>query len=289
VQASQQSPAVANEALVSLEPETGLLTLEAREATLVSVLAELGQQAGFKVVLVDDFDDRRSLNITLRKTSLERALRRLLRYTNNMIFYTEGGDSIAQVWLLGSGRAEPQSPRVMVDDDVESSQPPEAAGRATTVLRLANQAAAAQAPQIANQVQQTLIRVITGDQDALVRARAALALGKLGTDAAIDALALATRDIDASVRAQAIVALGGIDSAIAVRALGDLLADASRPSSARIIAAQMLWRHDRDLARSYLESAANEADESVRRAAAEPPASLSRQFEPAQRGAFEFE
>lgn len=290
VQASQHSPDVANGVEVSLEFDDDLLSIDARDATLVSLLAEIGRQAGFEVVLVDDFDDRRPLSLNLRKMPLERVLRRLLRDTSNMIFHAEGGRGIAQVWLLGSGPVEPRAPPVIENDDVETSELPDKTGdRARTVLRLANHAEAARASQIFKQIEETLTWVVTGDQDALVRSRAAMALGKLGTDGAITALALATRDIDASVRAQAIVALGGIDSMPATRMLGDILMDVSRPSSSRIIAARMLWRHDRDLARSYLESAANDSDDSVRQAAAEPPPSAANNVESDRRGTFELE
>lgn len=291
IQASQLFPAVANSASISLEYEAGVVTLQARETTLLTVLGELARAAGFRVVVGERFVDRGPMNLVLSQVTLEQALRRLLVDSNNIVFYAEGGGNIAQVWLLAADRSPPPAASSPADTGAGSSDTPgTGASRANSVLRLANRAQSAGADaHLVSEIQTRLIEILGSDPDALVRTRAALALGKLGTDRAVAALELATRDIEPAVSAQSINALGGIGSILAIHALGAILADVERPVRSRVIAAQALWKHDHELAREYLAAAAADNDDRVRQSASAAPPPIPAPANRIERGGAQLE
>jgi HEAT repeat protein len=116
-----------------------------------------------------------------------------------------------------------------------------------------------------------LTRVLQEDQDALVRSRAAIALGALRDEGAVLALESALLDEHSSVRSQAINALGQIGGERATMALGNILLNGSADKTERVMAAQALWKHDSEAARGYLRTGANDTDDQVRLASSKAP------------------
>ena len=122
-----------------------------------------------------------------------------------------------------------------------------------------------------NRVLARLTQILEGDHDALVRARAATALGALGNQEAFQALESALIDPHPTVRAQAINALGQIGGDQATIVLGDLLLYGSTKPLERVMAAQSLWKIDTEVARNYLRTGSFDANEQVRIASSKEP------------------
>jgi HEAT repeat protein len=109
------------------------------------------------------------------------------------------------------------------------------------------------------------------DHDALVRSRAAIALGGLNDPRAVADLELALLDENSTVRSQAINALGRIGDEAATLALGNILLSGTSKTVDRVMAAQALWKHDSESARAYLRAGTSDLDEQVRRASNKAP------------------
>lgn len=242
---------------IEIDMEADLLTVEVRDAPLSEVVRAIGERAGFETMVVGDLD--MPVNAAFTGVPVREALDRLLGDTNRVI--VSGADrAIARVWLLGSGGTaddivvtEPE--HEILDADLRH---PDAKTRSEAVLKLANLGAT-------EPVLAALIRVLLEDEDALVRSRAAIVLGKLGDERAVPALESALSEEHGSVRAQVIHALGLIDGENATLALGDVLLH-STDNTERVIAAQALARQDTELARQYLDAVADDSDQQVRAA-----------------------
>lgn len=264
--------------IAGIEVARHRVSLDAREVPLARLLAELGEVAGFETILVGGFDAGRSVSAQFDNVPLERALRSLLKGTNHILFYESAGASggrgdLAQIWLLGPGSENPGGAGLLrFADDGETDERVRVRRRSESVLRLANSAdIVLPDAESGTTAQAVLIALLAEDPAALVRARAAIALGAIADEASIDALVAALDDADSSVRAQAIGALGRIGSNRAITALGGLLVDSARDGVVRVMAARALWRHDSERAREYLRFVADDPDPQVRQAARTPP------------------
>jgi hypothetical protein len=257
---------------IRIEMKAGSLTLETRDASLYDVMRRIGKLAKFKFILHEDFNKPPLVSVSFDNIPVQEAVERLLGKTNRIIFYAPAGIGaqhhvISQVWLLGSSAA--------ADDDeagdgesvvfAEDLHHDEGKIRSEAVLRLSNQKDAKE------HVLVRLTRVLQEDQEALVRARAAIALGALRDEGAVLALESALLDEHSSVRSQAINALGQIGGERATMALGNILLNGSADKTERVMAAQALWKHDSEAARRYLRTGANDTDEQVRLASSKAP------------------
>jgi len=268
-----------NAADIRMEMKVGLLTLEARNAPLYEVVQKVGELAGFKTILVVDFDEPQRVTASFEDVPVVEAVTRLVDDTNRIIFYTTSENSIeepiiSQVWLLGSSNSttEPvasERESIILDDGLEHD---EGKTRSESVLRLSTQAVPGLATKDAQEhVRNKLIHILQTDQDALVRSRAAIALGALRDEKAVLALESALLDEHSSVRSQAINALGQIADDRAANALGNILLY-GKSKIERVMAAQALWKQDSEIARDYLRIGANDGDEQVRLASSKAPA-----------------
>lgn len=106
--------------------------------------------------------------------------------------------------------------------------------------------------------------MLVEDGDAVVRARAAIALGELGTLRAARPLMAALDDPSPLVRMQALRTLGRTDPEAAVPEVGAVLVNDPDPDVRRV-AARTLGRVGSSEAHAALESAAGESEEPVRR------------------------
>lgn len=272
---------------ISVSLQQDKVTLEARGASRLEILGELGQAADFKVIVVDRFHDPGEIDLKLTEMAVEQAVRGIVRGTSHILFYLPGSKRITQVWLLASDSPGPASVTTATGTG-------EAKGasrlRSQAVLRLAGQAERdAPDPEALGQVQTTLIDILATDRDALVRTRAAMALGKIGGDRAVTALEAASREEHPTVRAQAINALGQMDSSRSVDMLGNILLDVDRPRIERVMAARALWRQESPDARNYLAIGSYDADTQVRQASSRQPPPAADGPLSGQRGTFEAE
>ena len=264
---------------IRIEMKAGLLTLETRGVPLDEVMRRIGELANFKVILLEDFIKPPLVSVSFDNTPVKEAVERLLGKTNRVIFYTAAGIGvqdhvISQVWLLGSSRSAGNDEAgdgesIGLAEDLHHE---EGKIRSEAVLRLSNQAVLGLSNEdAAGHVLDRLILVLQQDQDSLVRARAAIALGALRDEGAVPSLESALLDEHSSVRSQAINALGQIGGERATMTLGNILLNDSADKTERIMAAQALWKHDSETARRYLRTGANDADEQVRLASSKAP------------------
>ena len=264
---------------IRIEMKAGLLTLETRGVPLDEVMRRIGELANFKVILLEDFIKPPLVSVSFDNTPVKEAVERLLGKTNRVIFYTAAGIGvqdhvISQVWLLGSSRSAGNDEAgdgesIGLAEDLYHE---EGKIRSEAVLRLSNQAVIGLSNEdAAGHVLDRLILVLQQDQDSLVRARAAIALGALRDEGAVPSLESALLDEHSSVRSQAINALGQIGGNQATMALGNILLNGSADKTERVMAAQALWKHDSEAARRYLRTGANDTDEQVRLASSKAP------------------
>jgi hypothetical protein len=264
---------------IRIEMKAGSLTLETRGAPLDEVMRRIGELAGFKTILFADFVKPKLVSVSFDNIPVREAVERLLGNTNRIIFYAPAGIGaqdhvISQVWLLGSSRSAGNDEAgdgesIGLTEDLHHE---EGKIRSEAVLRLSNQAELGLSNEdAAGHVLDRLTQVLQEDQDALVRSRAAIALGALRDEGAVLALESALLDEHSSVRSQAINALGQIGGERATMTLGNILLNDSADKTERVMAAQALWKHDSETARRYLRTGANDADVQVRSASSKAP------------------
>jgi len=252
---------------IELDVKAGRLTFEARGAPLSEVVQRIGKRAGFETILVGDLDA--PVDASFTNTPVLRVLNELLRENDRVVVYAPRNEDardriIVKLWVFESRRVAADADVMMTrkaalgdkfDDDPQAADEKR---RSEAVLMLANDG-----PE--DQVLEALIEALQGDENALVRTRAATALGRLGDERSVPALESALSDEHGSVRIQAIHALGQIDSEHATTALGNVLLHGT-DTNERIVAAWGLIRRDSPIAREYLDAIADDPDEQVRAA-----------------------
>ena len=266
---------------IRIEMNDGSLTLTTHDAPLHEVMREIGELAGLKTILVEDFIEPPLVNVSFDNIPIHEAVERLVGDTNRIIFYAPAGNRaghrvISQVWLSGSSGAPGDDEAgdgeiIVLAEDLQHN---EGKIRSEAVLRWSNQAVLELSKKDDKRdVLARLIRMLQEDQEALVRARAANALGALRDEGAVLALESALLDRHSSVRSQAINALGQIGGERATIILGNILLYGSADKTERVMAAQALWKHDSEAARRYLRTGAYDTDEQVRLASSKAPSS----------------
>lgn len=252
---------------IELDVKAGRLTFEARGAPLSEVVQRIGKRAGFETILVGDLDA--PVDASFTNMPVLRVLNELLRENDRVVVYAPRNEDardriIVKLWVFESKQAAADAD-VMMTRKTELRKTfesdPQAANdkrRSEAVLMLANDG-----PE--EQVLEALIEALQGDENALVRTRAATALGRLGDERSVPALESALSDEHGSVRIQVIHALGQIDSDHATTALGNVLLQSTHTSE-RVVAAWGLIKRDTPIAREYLDAVADDPDEQVRAA-----------------------
>lgn len=263
-----------------IELDADLLSIQADAIPLDEVVIAIGQRAGFEIIRVGHHGTPLSMSIT--SMPLQESLEKLLSQTNSVIFYAAGKTAeervIHTVWLLGSPESTTETdtqkwPAIREFGDVEplavanDLQHADAGVRSLEVLSLANAEAT-------EQVLEALAQLLVSDVDALVRTRAAMALGELGDTRSVPALEATLSDANGTVQASAISALGQIGGESATTALGQFLLHATDMRQ-RVNAARSLARQGTAIARQYLDPVADDPDPQIR-AAAEPTADQTR-------------
>ena len=101
--AAPPSPPVASDAY-TLHVNTGLVSVQAREASLLAILQALGKQAGFVVTSNLTNDPRVTLDFT--NQPLRQAVQRLTEGTDAVAEFGEQPDGLKRLILLSGDRAE---------------------------------------------------------------------------------------------------------------------------------------------------------------------------------------
>ncbi len=226
----------------------GQLTVDVRDADLADVLKQISARAGFELRTKGQLGH---VTATFTAVSLEDGLRRLVQAHELMLVYAAGESNRArgnllevQVFAASSVTIRPGFNPGSSATLAEINQLSRARDDARTLPRLAE--------------------LLGSAPDAVVRARAAWALGNLGGAAAAVTLEHALSDPAPDVRVQAAYALGRVQGAPVIPALASLLL---KDSDVRVrrAAAHTLGVLSDSAATSALRAAAEDSDPLVRR------------------------
>ena len=234
VSAAESDNPAPGTAIIRIELQVGLLSVEIRAAPLHRVLSEIGKMAGFKTILVANPPDLPLVNTSFQNLAVNAAVERILADTSHIVFYSQTDDGthrrvISQLWVLGRGvSGADTSERILLDEDLQHE---EALKRSEAVLRVTQQPGG-------EPILVKLTGMLKADPDPLVRSRAAIALGALGDERAVVDLETALLDAHFSVRAQSITALGQIGGERVTSILGNILLNDDIASVERVMAAQ---------------------------------------------------
>lgn len=253
--------------------EDGLLSLEAQDAPLAEVLAEIAEAANFRLVTKADLTV--PVTKSFEKVPVGEAIARLLGRMSSVALYEPAPDGdgrvLAELRIL-SGRPGDAAATAMADDDgVEEPLPsPELALEGTDphLDRLREQVGKMSAT-----AARDLTAAAAGDEDPVARRIAVVGLGNLGAKTvgpaqtrARRALEEALSDEDELVRQRAVQGLTRIAGKDALEPLRQVLSEDPAPKVRRMAAAR-LGRIDDDAALSALVAAQSDSDPSVREAA----------------------
>ena len=246
---------------IQLEINDGMLSLQSDGAALDHVIRNIGQLAGFKTILADDFDKTALVNVSFENIAVEEAVERLIKNKNRIILYAKSSKEtekriISQVWLLGSG--DPSNANILNEN------------QAISII----QGDTLSEENINDHKMGRLIKILKDSQQTKVRAMAASALGALENENAVSALQSVLLDRDSLVRSEAISALGRIGGQQAVMTLGNLLLNTAISVEERVNAAEALWQEGSGAANGYLSAGKLDEFDRVRLASSKPPSSL---------------
>jgi len=233
--------------------EEGRVTVDAHDADLSDVLAQLGARAGFRVRTSGALG---RLTATFTAVSVEQALRRLVQNHELMLVYSAASNASVRPTLIQADvfASTPSAAQVRAANEMLGRQ---RAGLLAEINRLTRGRNVEQgAPRLAE--------LLGMAPDSIVRARAASALAVLNGPLSQPALARALGDSAPDVRVQAVRALRSVDGARAIPALGRMLLT-DPDVTVRRVAAQMLGSLRDPAATSALSVAAQDADALIRR------------------------
>ncbi len=279
--------------------DSGLLTLQADDASLADVLTVIGQQSGIEIIMQGDLDS--PVTKSFVDEPLGGAIADLLRDT---IFVMTYGKALAEndppplvqirVIARSASPAAPVTPSTgnytaTASTGDYSEDHTEAAIAARRAMALGFEPVPendvglfAELAGLENNQRQyamqwlgeqgdaeaigALGRFLALDDDPAIRNEAALALGDIGNEAASQALVLGLGDRNPDVRFQIVEAMGGVAGQSTTLVLGQILFSEPDPE-VRISAIAGLGRWRSEAARAFLEAATEDQDLDARRIA----------------------
>jgi hypothetical protein len=268
----------AEDRLLRVTLDKGLLSLTLRAAPLAHVLEEIGRQSGVSVAV----DPSVPILVTTRfeKLPLEDGLRRLLRDANFTLNYrSEGVLSEVRVWPLGTGGGPPRTrpsaaPRGRDADGADREGRGAEAGRPERLRQ----------PAVADTGHETEVLGVLGASDPIARNRVLEALRERMDDRDLPVFLKAVSDNDARVRRSALEALLDLAASssfddLPVERLRDVATDDS-DSTVRRAAVELLAGIGDDTrdpeALAAVRQAAQDPDPAVRRLARDLDRELSK-------------
>jgi len=232
--------------------DEGRVTVDAHDADLAGVLAQLGAQAGFRVRTSGSLG---RVNVTFTAMSVEQALRRLVQDHELMLLYSAASGASVRPTLIQADvfASTPSAAQVRAASEMLGRQRARLLAEISRLTRARN----------VGQGAPRLVELLHTAPDSIVRARAASGLAVLNGPLSQPALARALGDSAADMRVQAVRALRSVEGTRAIPALGRVLLT-DPDVSVRRAAAQMLGSF-RDPAATYaLSVAAQDADALIR-------------------------
>src|SRR3990172_10245393 len=225
---------------VTVAVHQGLLTVDARNAPLADVLRLMGEGAGLRVKIDDAVGGL--ITDSFSAVPLDQGIERLARGLSFVLMYASGGCDrrLAEVWVLAPSkvREEPPRPvsrgRAAVTASAPSVPSPAAQQRAERLKAIEELARPGDEDAAA-----ALARILEGETDPLIRAKAEAALNGFGGAHVAAALTSALRDQDPSVRLEAVADLSPVSGPMARTALAGALVKDPDPR-VRLQAAQAL-------------------------------------------------
>jgi hypothetical protein len=251
----------ANDARSSIQVSTKgrLLTLQVRNAPMDEVLRRIGSEVHLKIVPRGKLDT--AITRSLWNLPVDVALRKLAGRHPTVMFYAPPAPGrvqrvLTEVWVYGLNS---HASVIVQKPGIDPKLPLDLRGvdAAVRVQAIRNLGSPGRASVI-----DLLAQFAKEDPDAAVRSEAAAALGRVGNERAIPALQMLIDDANQSVRVRALRALARIGGRQATHVLGDTLTH-SADRQMRLMAAWYLDQEDSAVARSYLETAAAAATDSI--------------------------
>ena len=257
-------------AYVWVEPATGLITIDAHNVSLASLIAEIAQSTETTYVLKSPLDEL--VSVQFEGLSLDRAMARLLRHESYTLQYTpptgetSGALPRNRLWVFGGPEAATGSANQQADlaDDAEKTaiNLPEVE---RAVIERANTVATLMESEDNSTV--AALAAALGDSDAATRHEAAYALGEINDPANIGLLTGALADPDPYVREAVVDAFTDIGGDASARALSVALQD--EDAGLRENALYALADIGGQTAVGLLQQAQNDPDRNVRETATE--------------------
>jgi hypothetical protein len=254
------APAAPQDPGPRVEVNGGRVTVEADGAPVGAVLRALGEAAGFEV---RPMDPPGTFSGRFEALPLDDALQRLLPARSFALRYDEAGRPVLLVVLPAGSAGAPPAPapppapavsgHSLAQDELWAERrlsSPDLGTRVVAVRRLAR-LPAARAAVLAR-------RLLPAEQDPVVRAEIAAALGRAEGEGALDLLTALLDDPDAAVRVAAAEALGETDGD-AADALGRVLLDGTEPELRQAALTALASRRE-PAARDYLRRVATRDD-----------------------------
>lgn len=250
-------------------------------ASLVAVLRDMGEQAGFTLVLQGTVDHQVSAHF--KELPIARALRRIVGSDYALVMLYEPSapgaplGRLLEVRVYGDLRGDPAQVTIApaaVPTPARATGGSPAAGSGTTdaggpdaysgpagLAAVRTLAARGDPAAVA-----ALGRILDTSTDPAVRRAAIEALGGIGGDKAAGAAARGLGDEDPAIRALVVETLGDMEGDRATRTLGQVLFGEPEPDI-RLAAVARLRERDSAVARAFLDAAAGDPDPLVRDAA----------------------
>ena len=149
--AAAPDPPASAPAVVAIDIQAGLLTLEAHAAPLVEVIKAIGERAGFETIVSGPV--MREVSSSFNRVPVPKALARLLVGIDYVLLYAPEGDEtapreVSQLWLLGMS-ADPANETLAAAElaaRFESRKDLGANARSEHLLRLTREGDSTQVP-----------------------------------------------------------------------------------------------------------------------------------------------
>jgi HEAT repeats len=198
---------------VAYDPATGLISIQAHDTPLGTVLQALSQKVSFRIEALHKGLLDEQIAVEVRYLSLEQALRKLLERFNAIFLYSSAPDQLIRVILLSRKTPRPSEAPIgpatakegeqAIEAFLETVQDKDRLARADAIAALKGSA-----PEKAVAVLETWLQ----GKDQQVRVFAAEQLGEVGGDRAIEALSALLTGDDPRIRqaaAHSLARIGG--------------------------------------------------------------------------------
>ena len=267
-----------NSSVISISSTDERYSLVAEQAKLSDVLLELGKAADFKLKVFEQLSIEQQ-NWDYNSMPLSQLLTNLLRGYSTVMLYEEAHDKtlenntrkLKELWLIASDDNSGVGEQSINNIEIKLEPP---ATRPIDYQNLTPQ----QQYEIAHidnlegltgdDVIESLKLTLVTENDPVIRKRAVVALSDIGGTHVLDALESGLSDSSGEVRTQLAKSFAEINHQRSMLALGQLLMG-DHDVKVRQEAVRALYQQNGPAARSFIEAALNDKDDSVKKVAGE--------------------